>query len=147
MPAASLLIALNHSRDLAYGLLEQEFRQADMHGIGPSHAEIILLLQKQGRLTMQEIAAHIHRDKSTLTVLVNKLERKGFVIRVQGLADRRRTYIEPRPSAAIVEQKINKLYNKINRRISTCLNAKERQDLSRILDLLQSKLKSDPQQS
>ena len=136
MAGPSLLFLLTHARDLAYNQLELEFHQADLHGLAPSHAEIIMLLQNKGRLTMQEIARAIHRDKSTLTVLINKLERKGFVKRVPGLADRRRTYIEPQASCKIVARDIKKIYQRINTRLKTCLPATDRKRLAGHLQAL-----------
>lgn len=140
MSASSLLLKLNYTRDLAYNLLELEFHQIDMHGLAPSHAEIILFLQSGGRKTMQEIARHIQRDKSTLTVLINKLERKGFVKRVPGLADRRKTYIEPQASCAIVEKEIKKIYNKVNRLLVKDLSASDKKSLAKLLEICRGSL-------
>ena len=48
-------------------------------GIVTSHGEIILALLKQECLTMSELAALIHKDPSTVTTLVKKLNTFGYV--------------------------------------------------------------------
>jgi len=50
-----------------------------MHGLVPSHGEILLTLLIHKELMMKEIAEKINRDPSTVTALVNKLKKSGYV--------------------------------------------------------------------
>lgn len=52
------------------------------NGIGdlaPSHGDILAALFKKDRVTMATIADLIHRDKSTVTQLIKKLVKKGYI--------------------------------------------------------------------
>lgn len=62
-------------------------------GLVPSHGDILAMLYMQSPLTMKEIAKKIHKTKATVTVLVDKLEKMGFVQRETSAADSRYTYI------------------------------------------------------
>ncbi|MBO4731238.1 MAG: winged helix-turn-helix transcriptional regulator [Spirochaetaceae bacterium] len=44
-----------------------------------SHGNILFQLSQNHQMTMTQIAAAVHRDKSTTTVLVNKLIKEGYV--------------------------------------------------------------------
>lgn len=55
----------------------------------PEQFLLIDLLWNQGPLSQQEIADQMHKDKNSITKLVDAIERKGFVKRNQNPNDRR----------------------------------------------------------
>ena len=50
----------------------KELTKAGIVGLVPSHGDILITLFKNEEMTMTEIADEIHRDRSTVTTLVNK---------------------------------------------------------------------------
>ncbi|OUO57247.1 MarR family winged helix-turn-helix transcriptional regulator [Candidatus Avelusimicrobium gallicola] len=70
-----------------------KLRERHYGQLAPSHGDILILLYKYKKITMQEIAAKIFRTKATVTVLVNKLEKMDFLKREKSPADSRITYI------------------------------------------------------
>ena len=78
----------------ANNLILTEFKKNNISELAPSHAAILNLLYKAGdKMKMNDIAEKIGRDKSTLTVLINKLSRLKYVKRVKSKDDSRSTYI------------------------------------------------------
>lgn len=59
--------------------------------IVPSHGTIIVELMKHGRLSMNELARHIDRTTQTVTCLVKKLVKEGYVETGKGTEDSRVT--------------------------------------------------------
>ncbi|UQZ87695.1 MarR family transcriptional regulator [Deltaproteobacteria bacterium Smac51] len=57
--------------------------------LAPSHGAIFVVLYNEGPQTMLSLSEKINRDKSTLTVLVRKLEALGYVERESDEADKR----------------------------------------------------------
>lgn len=55
----------------------------------PEQFMLIDLLWNQGEMTQQELADQLHKDKNSVTKLVDAIERKGFVVRQQNQNDRR----------------------------------------------------------
>ncbi|MDA3837628.1 MAG: MarR family transcriptional regulator [Candidatus Delongbacteria bacterium] len=81
-------------RSKANNMIVAEFKKNNITGIAPSHAAILNFLYKSKiKLRMVDIAEQIQRDKSTLTVLVNKLVKLGYVKRERSDEDSRITYI------------------------------------------------------
>lgn len=60
-------------RDQSNEYIRIRLTQIGVKGIVASHGDILMMLIKFKELTMTEIAEKIHRDRSTVTTLVNKL--------------------------------------------------------------------------
>lgn len=69
--------------------LENQLKKHNILGIAPSHGDILFNLYKYKSLTMQQLAKLIDRDKSTVTVLVNKLVELGYISKTPDLEDAR----------------------------------------------------------
>lgn len=55
----------------------------------PEQFLLIDLLWNQGEMSQQQLADLMHKDKNSVTKLVDAIERKGFVMRRQNINDRR----------------------------------------------------------
>ncbi|WP_431679867.1 MarR family winged helix-turn-helix transcriptional regulator [Kitasatospora sp. KL5] len=73
---------------------------AEKAGLGASEARALDLLQRGGPLTAKELAERSGLAPASVTGLVDRLERKGFVRRVPHPADRRRVLVEHLPEAS-----------------------------------------------
>ncbi|NLM66590.1 MAG: MarR family transcriptional regulator [Enterococcus sp.] len=71
----------------------KELENKGINDIVPSHGDILYQLFQDEPLTMQEISKRIHRTKSTVTILVKKLEDKGYIERQKNEEDSRSTLI------------------------------------------------------
>lgn len=85
------LISRIHEKANAF--LVEQLRGQGMNDLAPSHGDILAALFKRDEVTMTEIATLIHRDRSTVTQLVRKLERKGYVFSRENAADRRSSVV------------------------------------------------------
>lgn len=71
----------------------EELKNNGAEGLVPSHGDILFCLYTKGKMTMKDIANRIHRTKPTVTVLVDKLEKLGYLKRESSDKDNRCTYI------------------------------------------------------
>ncbi len=62
-------------------LLTKRIEKTEVKGLVSSHGNILVQLYEEDKQAMSKIAARIGRCKSTLTVLVDKLEKIGFITR------------------------------------------------------------------
>ncbi len=74
---------------LGKSYITQELEKAGLSGIVPSHGDILNELLHRTSCKMSELARLIHKSKSTLTTLVEKLERSGYVQRTPDPDDQR----------------------------------------------------------
>ena len=85
------IISKIHS--LSSSFLKKELENQGLTELVSSHGNILFQLSLEEKLSMGEIASRIHRDKSTTTVLVKKLEKEGYVERVKNQDDNRSFYL------------------------------------------------------
>jgi DNA-binding MarR family transcriptional regulator len=80
-------------REKANRFIMSEMQKHGIEDIATSHGDIIYALYKTPRLTMAEIAGKIGKDKSTVTALVDKLVRLGYVVKERDTEDTRVIYV------------------------------------------------------
>ncbi len=85
------LISKIHASSAAF--LKTELKNRGLPELVSSHGNILFQLSQHDRMTMSEITAAIHRDKSTTTALIKKLEKEGYVERQTNPEDSRVTWI------------------------------------------------------
>lgn len=86
-------------RHLANKLINTQLEAHGYKDISTSHGEILFHVYKAGELKMAELAQRVRRDKSTLTVLVRKLETLGYLQREIDETDRRVHLVSLTPKA------------------------------------------------
>lgn len=80
-------------REKVNRLIEGEMACNGLEGIVTSHGDILYALFYQQRMSMAEIANKIDRDKSTVTALVDKLVKLGYVVKDRDTQDTRVVYV------------------------------------------------------
>ena len=100
----------------------------------PSHGDILAVLYYNGKSTMKEIAEKIHRTKPTVTVLVDKLEKLGFVKREKSAEDSRITYIVPTAKALGFQLVFENISKELNELLYKNLTDEEAEILDNLLE-------------
>lgn len=81
-------------RSEVFEYIEDELRKRGIEGLVVSHGNILnILYESNGQLTMKEISEGINRSKSTVTQLVDKLLKYGYVRKESYSGDKRYSYI------------------------------------------------------
>jgi DNA-binding MarR family transcriptional regulator len=76
-------------------LIITELKKHDLIGLAPSHGDILILLyQNDQGVPMNKITATINKDKSTVTTLVNKLEKMELLEKFKNESDSRSTLVK-----------------------------------------------------
>ena len=85
------LISRIHSDVADY--LQAKLKDLGLEKMASSHGNILYRLTLEEKITMSDLAKLVNRDKSTVTVLVRKLEEKGFIKKEVSAEDARVSYI------------------------------------------------------
>ncbi len=114
--------------------IEKKLIEKGIDDLVPSYGNILTVLYDHGgSLSMKEIGALLGKEKSTITTLVNKLEKLGYIEKVKSKEDRRTTY-------ACLTQKgrsIEKTFVDISKDVqSTAYNNFTHEEKSELLRLL-----------
>lgn len=87
-PAAPQLDPVDGLAQLAFVVAGQLERRAAEHDLSPAAVRLLGVLRDR-EPTMQELARFLELDKSSVTGLVDRTERRGLVTRVPSATDRR----------------------------------------------------------
>jgi DNA-binding MarR family transcriptional regulator len=80
-------------RRCANSFIMNRLTEEGITGLAPSHGAILVMLYDNGPQPMKSICECVKRDKSTVTVLVRKLETLNYIRRELGEKDNRVTII------------------------------------------------------
>lgn len=115
-------------------LIISEMLKRGVDGIVTSHGDIIHALFNRPRLTMAEIAAKIGRDKSTVTALVGKLVRLGYVTKERDTEDTRVVYVALTEKGRALKPMFEEISDGILDLFYTGVSEEEKEELNRILN-------------
>jgi DNA-binding MarR family transcriptional regulator len=88
-----IILQISRIRDKANNFLTRELARRNLKGIAPSHGDILWALFTYGDLPMKKLSEIINKDKSTVTALVNKLIKSGYILRRTHESDSRSSII------------------------------------------------------
>lgn len=129
--AAALISRIN---DQAQKLITNELEQRGIEGIVPSHGGVLMFLYQKDGLSVTELAEAIGRTQPTVTVLVNKLEKLGYVRRVKSQTDQRVTLIALTSKGRALEPVFRAVSDRLNETLYGNLSREEGLELERLLD-------------
>jgi DNA-binding MarR family transcriptional regulator len=101
--------------------------------ITPAQSAILFLLKRKDGQTMSELTQELSIDNSTLTGLVDRLERSGFVKRNANTADRRSSHVYITGSGSEEIERAKAVIRKVNDRIREDFTEGELESFKKIL--------------
>ena len=82
-------------RELSNLLIEGELEARQIHGLQPAHGSVFAFLFRQPQpVPIKEVVEHVGRVKSTVTGMINTLERHGYVQKTPSQEDAREIHVE-----------------------------------------------------
>ncbi len=133
MGPEQIFFLVGRLRDGIQRHLGAEMNRPGLAELAPTHGDILFVLAKQGRASMQELARAIDRDKSTVTALVDKLVALGFVEKVPDPVDGRGTIVVPTKRARQAIRPMFAISRKLLRRAYRGIAPEERKQLIALL--------------
>ena len=131
MSAILSLISKIHEKGNRF--IIEELKNNGAEGLVPSHGDILVCLYKNGKMTMKDIANSIHRTKPTVTVLVDKLEKLGYIKREASDEDNRSTNIVLTQKGEGFKVIFEKISNELNKMLYKNLSAEESELIEKLL--------------
>lgn len=116
--------------------MDEQLRKRGITELGFSHIRIIIILHVFKVLSMKEVTEKISKDKSTVTILVNKLEKKGYLRKKVCEEDRRVTYLELEEKAKEILNIIFEVSDIFQSRVEKILDEEERKMFIKIMSKL-----------
>jgi DNA-binding MarR family transcriptional regulator len=132
----NLLALVSKIHEKGNRFIIEQLKKNGADGLVPSHGDILVCLYEQDKMTMKDIADKIHRTRPTVTVLVDKLEKLGYIKREISQEDSRYTYIVLTKKG----QDLKPIFEKISEDLNNLLYKNLTEQESNILDNLLQKI-------
>ena len=130
----NLLSLISKIREYGNHFIIEELKRNGIEGLVPSHGDILVCLYEQNKMTMKDISDKIHRTRPTVTVLVDKLEKLGYVKREVSKGDNRYTYIVLTKKGLEFKTVFEKISNDLNKMLYKNLSVNEADTLEKLLE-------------
>src|SRR4030042_5784756 len=123
MNTEGIIAQIARIRESANALIEAELRKRSIKGIVPAHgAALVFLFQQKKPVPIKAVVESTRRVKSTVTVMINTLERHGYLRKLPCETDNRVSLVELTPMgrklrkdfAQISKALLGKLYGDVN---------------------------------
>jgi len=117
--------------------IQKQLKEKDLNDLVPSYGNILTVLyDNDGKLSMKEIGQLIGKDKSTVTPLVNKLLRLGYIKKEKCKEDRRITYVKITEKGKEIENKFNDISKEVYSTAYKGFSVEEKEELLKLLKKL-----------
>jgi len=134
-----IIATLSTVRDLCNKALVKELKVRGITGLAPSHGSILQVIgSTKESLTMQEVARRVHKDKSTVTVLVNKLIDLGYVKKLKDPHDHRVSILTLTPEAWALEPQFREISKEVLERFYRGFSNHEKALITAMLERVKS---------
>jgi len=119
--------------------IEDQLVKKDIEDIVPSYGNILTVLYDHGgKLSMKEIGDLLGKEKSTITTLVNKIEKLGYVEKVKSEDDRRVTYVCVTEKGRSIESEFADISKEVKKTAYDGFTNEEKKELLRLLKKLKN---------
>jgi DNA-binding MarR family transcriptional regulator len=98
---------------------------------------LLIALYEEDNILISNLAEKVSIDRATLTGILDRLERDGFVERVFSKNDRRSIYIKLTSKAKNMENELRKIYEQTNSSILSKLSQDEYETFQNIINKLE----------
>jgi DNA-binding MarR family transcriptional regulator len=120
-------------REKANYFLLNELKQIGITDIATSHGDILSTLFKYKECTMTELSKSINKDRSTVTALITKLTKFGYVSSKKDPADNRSTIIYLTEKGKELEPNFQKISEKLYEKEYQGITDEEKDIFNKIL--------------
>ena len=108
------------------------------YGITQPQFFLLIALYDEDNILISKLAEKVSLDRATLTGILDRLERDGYVERVFSKNDRRAIYIKLTFKATNMENKLRAIYEKTNSAILSKLSKEEYDTFQKIIYKLEN---------
>jgi len=142
MNTEGIIAQIARIRESANALIEAELRKRSIKGIVPAHGPVLMFLFQQKKpVPIKAVVDKARRVKSTVTVMINTLERYGYLRKLPCENDYRVTLVELTPKGRKLRKDFEKISKLLLDKLYRDMNIKDRQLLVSRLDVIETNIR------
>jgi len=122
-----ILALISRIREKANRFIVNELERRGIEGLVPSHGSILVELLKHHELPMKDLASMIDKKKNTVTTLVDKLIKIGYIEKRSCDQDRRVSLISLTPKGRALRPDFEAISERLNDKVYVDVNEEEKE--------------------
>ena len=134
MNIKDIISGISSIRSKANEFIISELKKAGITDIAPSHGFILYTLYKKDGIPMKEITEKINKKKNTVTILINKLIRNGYIYKKADINDKRISRIFLSEKGISFKSDFMNISDKLINKAFKNFKEIEKKELARLLD-------------
>lgn len=129
-------------RESANALIETELRKRSIKGIVPAHGSVLRFLFRQNKpVPIKAVVEKVRRVKSTVTVMINTLERHDYLRKMPCETDNRVTMVELTATGRKLRMDFEEISEILLKKVYGSMKKKDRELLVSRLEVIESNLR------
>ena len=136
----NLLYSISTIRRRAFAFLQAELKKVGIEDLPPSYGDILFAIDRKDGLSIKEICEISNKDKSTVSLIVNNLEKNGYVLKERDENDGRSLKIRLSKKAQREGKKMMEISRKLQEQIYQGLNEEDKATLFKLLERIGANL-------
>ena len=133
---------ISRIRELANLLIENELEKRSIDGVVPAHGPVLRFLFQQGEpVPIKDVVDAVGRVKSTVTVMINTLEKYGYVRKAECAKDNRVVRVELTAKGKKLRKDFEAISGILRDKVYGAMNPLDRQVLVDLLGTIESNLR------
>ena len=142
MNTEGIIAQIARIRESANLLIETELRKRSIKGIVPAHGPVLSFLFQQDKpVAIKAVVEKVRRVKSTVTVMINTLERHGYLRKLPCESDNRVTLVELTRTGRKLRKDFDQISKELLNRLYGNMNKKDRRALVDWLDIIEANMR------
>ena len=139
MNTEGIVAQIARIRESSNALIETELRKRSIKGIVPAHGPVLVFLFQQNKpVPIKAVVENVRRVKSTVTVMINTLERHGYLRKLPCRMDNRMTLVELTSTGRKLRKDFDEISKALLLKLYGNMKKKDRQLLVNLLDLIEN---------
>lgn len=129
----NFLYTISKIRQRLFTFLEDELAKENITDISPSYGDVLYILGTEDAVNLRDISRLSYKDKSTITGIINRLEKSGYVIKKRNRADKRLIDVQLTEKALNIRPALQKISGKLNSKLFSGLSEQEKTALFQLM--------------
>ena len=141
MNTQGIIGQITRIREQAHLLIVQELKKRGITGIVPAHGTVLsYLYQQQNPVPIKSVVKHVRRVKSTVTQIINTLERHAYVRKFGSTDDQRIVYVALTDKGRAIKKDFEEISDTLITKVYGSIPQKDRKTLVQWLTVLERNL-------
>ena len=143
MNTEGIVAQIARIREYANALIEAQLRKRSINGVVPAHGPALMFLFQQDKpVPIKDVVESVRRVKSTVTVMINTLEKYGYVRKIPCQTDSRVTYVELTPKGRKLKKDFDEISIILREKIYGNMRKRNRELLIKLLTEIEHNIRA-----